>query len=86
MRRNAGERVRQASRNGDGRIGEAGGRSEPIGSRDVQRDGDGHPFATVFHSSQDGQDQSERCDYFAGPLTRSGSSFSGKLERRKVKH
>ena len=23
---------------------------------------------------------------FAGPLTRSGSSFSGKLERRKVKH
>jgi diguanylate cyclase (GGDEF)-like protein len=80
------ETVRHAAHDRDGGVGEAGRRGEPVGGGDVEADRGGDSRGAVLQRAENGQDEAEGRDQFAGPLADARSRLHGKLQDRQVEH
>src|ERR1041385_2032037 len=66
---NSAKRVACGARQCHGRIGERGGSSEPICSRDVSGHGEGHHWRSKLYASPNDCDQTKRGDKLTEDLT-----------------
>ena len=73
---------------GDGhrRVGEGGGRREPIGRADIEADRRGKRIRPETETAENGRDQPERGDEFAEPLAEAGPRRRRKLDRLEAEH
>ena len=86
VRRDPGERIRQAARDGDRGIGERRGGGEPVRRADVRRHRSRHRVRRAWCDEADAGDEPEGGDPLGKPLGSASAGFQRRIEHRQRKH